>query len=457
MKPNIFILLLITISLLSCNEKSNTERNDNEQQNYSFQQFSREELKQDLTYLFNKLDSTHYHLYHKHSKEEFEDKHNELIAGIKDSMNLFEFYYHTLPFYDKLEDAHSSMIFPFDYTKQFENQGGKFIPLEVEIENGHIYIKKNHSQELIPLYSEIISINDVSGSEIIRSLSLLINNERKASEDKYMSRFFDRILFPIYGFDKHYILQIKTPNGEQRSIELPGVTSDTFHNEKEPFYSYYTIGDTIGVIDINLCEGRDQFASFCDSVFTVLQKNNTPHLIIDVRDNGGGSTFHGDTLFTYITNKKFTQYGPVKMKFSPMVNMELDTIYFEEYDSQQENNYHSPNRFQGDVYMIANENSFSSAAMLAATFKCYNMGTLVGKETGGVQIFFDEPIMMTMPNTGLRFLASYQYRWCACGKNSSIGVIPDYETTWILRDKMNRIDTEIELIKGLIKKQATIE
>jgi len=451
---HIFIFLIISL-FSSCTENSDSEQNKSEQGFYNFQKFSIQELKGDLIFLFNKLDSTHYNLYHKNSKKEFENKLNELTNEIKDSMNLFQFYYHILPIYDMLEDAHSHLIFPFNYTKEYEVQGGKFIPLEVEIEDGHIYIEKNHSQEDIPLYSEIITINSVTSSEIISSLSILVNNERETSEDKYMAHFFDRVLFPLFGFDKYYLIQIRTPSGETHSIELTGVTSDVFHTEKEPFYSFYNIGETIGVIDINLCEGRDKFASFCDSVFTVLQENNTLNLIIDIRDNGGGSTFHGDTLFTYITNKKFTQYGPVKMKNSTMVSREFDTTYFEEYRSQQETNSANLKRFQGDVYMIANENSFSSATMLAATFKCYDMGTLVGKETGGVQIFFDEPIVMSMSNTGIRFLASYQYRWCACGKSTDQGVLPNYETIWSLQDKINGVDTEIELIKELVKNKET--
>ena len=451
MKNKILILILITISLLSCKENSRTEQVKSEPEAYHFQNFSKEDLKEDLTVLFNKLDSTHYDLYHKYSKKEFEDKHNELIKEIKDSMNLFEFYYHILPLYDMIEDAHSLLIFPFNYTKEYENQGGNFIPLEVHIKDGQIYIEKNHSQQVIPLYAQVISINNVSNTEIIEKLDILVKNERKLTEDNYMSHFFDRILYPLYGFDKHYEVLIKTPDGERKLISLEGVTAEVFHKEKEPYYSFHTIGDSIGVIDINLCEGRYKFASFCDSVFTLLKQRNIPNLIIDVRDNGGGSTFHGDTLFTYITNKKFTQYGQVKMKMSPMVNNDLDTIYFEEHNQQTERSYDNPKRFLGDVYMIANQNSFSSATMLAATFKCYEMGTLIGEETGGVEIFFDEPILMTLPNTGNRFLASYQYRWCACGQNTDRGIIPDYESIWNKQDKIDRVDTEMELIQQLIK------
>lgn len=455
MKYHFLIVLFIIISFFSCTENTNTEQKKNEHKDYSFRQFSKTDLKKDLIFLFNKLDSTHFNLYHKHSKEDFEYSFNKLKEGIQDSMNLFEFYYYILPLYGMLDDAHSSLIFPFEYTIEFSNQGGKIIPLEVEIENGHIYIIKNHSQQVIPNYSEIISINNISSKEIIESLEKLINNERQYSEEKYMARFFNKILFPLYGFDKHYSVTIKSTDGIKSTIELDGVSMDVFQKNKDPFYSYYSIGDSIGVMDINLCEERDEFASFCDSVFTILQTKEIPNLVIDLRDNGGGSTFHGDTLFTYIYDKKFTQYGPVKMKISPMINSKLDSTYIEEYESQSENSYFNPKRFKGEIYMIVNENSFSSAAMMAATFKCYKMGKLIGRETGGVEIFYDEPIMFSMPITGIRFLVSYQYRWCACGKNPNHGIIPDYISTWNINDKINGIDTEMEIVKEHIKNQST--
>lgn len=417
---------------------------------YQFQKFSKEDLKKDLIALFNKMDSTHYNLYHKHSKEDFKAKHAQLILGITDSMNLFEFYYHSLPLFDMIVDAHSLLVFPFSYTREYESQGGKFIPIEVKIKNGQIYIEKNHAQQAIPCYSQVIAVNNVTSKDIIEKLSIQASYERVQSEDKYMSLFFRRILYPLYGFDKNYDVLIITPEGKERLISLKGITSNVFRKEKEPYYSFHTIGDSVGVIDINLCEGRYQFSSFCDSVFTLLKEKNIPNLIIDVRDNGGGSSFHGDTLFTYITDKKFTQYGRVKLKMSPMVNSDLETIHFEKYRKHKARSYYNPKLFQGDVYMIANQNSFSSATMLAATFKCYNMGTLVGEETGGVEVFFDEPIVMSLPHTGIRFLASYQYRQCPCGKRLDRGITPDFDIDWSAKDKIDGVDTELEFILNLI-------
>ncbi len=449
------VSIIITLIFLSCSVNSKTEQITSTQATYQFEQFSKEDLKEDLTILYNKLDSTHFNLYHKHSKQEFQAKHKGLMEGIKDSMNLFQFYYHVLPLFDMLEDAHSALIFPFDYTKEYEKQGGKFIPLEVFIREGLIYIKKNHSKQDIPDYAQVISINNIAVANILEKLALLANYERKGSEDQYMSYFFRRILFPLYGFDTHYEVLIQAPTGEKKLLTLEGITADLFHKERAPDYRYYTISDTIGIIDINRCEGRAQFASFCDSVFTELQDNNISNLVIDVRDNGGGSTFHGDTLFTYLTSNKFTQYGQVDMKLSPMVNNELDSIYFEKHSAMEETTRFNPKLFQGDVYMIANQNSFSSATLLAATFKCYKMGTLIGEETGGVEIFFDEPILMTLPHTGIRYLASYQLRYCPCGSSTNRGITPNIETNWDIEDQIKGVDTEMKLIQQLIKEKQT--
>ncbi len=58
-------------------------------------------------------------------------------------------------------------------------------------------------------------------------------------------------------------------------------------------------------------------------------------------------------------------------------------------------------RFTGDVFLLINEGTFSSATMLAATIKDYELGTLVGEETGGLASNFGEVYSFALPNTRL--------------------------------------------------------
>jgi hypothetical protein len=421
---------------------------------YEFTTYQPEQLKEDLSSLYQQLDSVHFNLYHKHNKAQFDTVYHEIMQNLSAPLNDFQFYWDCeLPLFNLMKDAHSAAIFPFDLNKSFSKQGGKFLPLEVEINDGKIYLKQNLSKKKIPHYSSILAVNGIPTAQILTALRKLSNNEISDSEHRYMAYFFPRILYWLYGFDKEFKVKISTPKGKIRSFKLQGIALAEYKKQTNPDYEFYYLEDSIGVLDINRCEGRENFASFCDSIFSILNKNETPFLIIDIRDNGGGSTYHGDTLFSYLTNAPYTQYGPVDLKISPRVSPNTDSTYFTHYDKVQPRARHNPKLYAGKIYMLANKNSFSSAAMLAATFKCYNMGTLVGQETGGVQIFFDEPLLLTLANTKLRFLASYQYRYCSCGRETHRGIIPDYSVEWSLEDKIKQLDSELELIKKLINNE----
>ena len=418
---------------------------------YTFPEYPTSDLKNDLTYFYQKLDSVHFDLYHAHPKSDFDSLYTELQAGITEPMNAAEFYLHVLPLFSLTKDAHSNLIFPFQYSDTFSAQGGKFIPVKVQIHEGRVFIKENLSRKNIEPYTELLSVNGVNCSEITQAIQLISSDEIEGASERYQSYFFPRLLYPLYGFDQKFTLEIRDPSGKDKTLKVKGISLEEFPKNKAPFYEFSLLEDRIGYLDLNLCEGKDRFGAFCDSVFTLLKDQEIEQLIIDVRDNGGGSTFHGDTLFTYLTNQKFSQYPKVSMKMSPDVDAETDSIYTVTYDDDLEHAVDNPKRFQGNVFMLANINSFSSATVMAATFQCYDMGTLVGQETGGVQVFFDEPIVMTMPQTGIRFLCSYQLRWCPCGERMDRGILPDYTVPWRLQDQRNGVDTEIEFIKGLIQ------
>ena len=54
------------------------------------------------------------------------------------------------------------------------------------------------------------------------------------------------------------------------------------------------------------------FTSKIDSVFTVIQKNNIQNLIIDIRNNGGGTEGYEDYVFSYLTSKPYSKYRYVQ-------------------------------------------------------------------------------------------------------------------------------------------------
>ena len=447
---------LMIAFMVSCSQKDDDTTEKGREGEYNFKTFPANELKADLRQLFNTLDSVHYNLYHAHSRKEFDSVYHSIEQKLNRPMNGIEFYLALLPMFNLLQDAHSILVFPLDYTKDYTAQGGKCIPLKLACVRRKLYIIEDYSGKGIPPYSEVRSINDKPATAIIKDLHMLYNPENKSAEDDFISFFLPRMLFPLYGFDKEYRLEIITPGFKNRKYNLQGVSYEVYPVQQEHYFRFYKLDEKTAVLDLNSFEHEAGFATFCDSVFGVIKRDKIENLVVDIRDNAGGNHFHGDTLLTFISSQPFTQHHKAGVKLSKQVYPEIDTTIFKIYEKPVNRLVKNSLRFNGKVFLITNQNTFSSAALLAATFKCYKMGTIVGQETGGTEIFFDEPALFTLKNSRQSFLVSHQLRWSPCAFTNKRGTIPHYVTPFNVNDKVNKRDTELEFIRQLLTKTADI-
>lgn len=446
MRYQYLIISAILAAFLSCSERGSSSVTKSR---YTYPTFPPEQLREDLDVLVRQLDSAHYDLYHAHPKATFDSLHHVLRAGLVTPLDAMGFYRHVLPLFGLIRDAHTLLAFPYDHVRSYAKQGGRFLPVQADIHDGRVFAKRVLSADTLPPYAEIMAINGTPMREIVKELRALGNHERPWSEEEYMAFLLPRMLNAWYGFDSTYTLELRTPTEPKREVTLAGVPLDSLALPDKPLFSFHDAGEGIGVMDIDRCEDKARFAPFCDSVFTVLKEQHYSTLVIDLRDNAGGSTALGDTLLTYLTDRKFTQYPRVSIKYSRLQYPNVDSTHTITYDADISRAVRNPKRFTGEVYVLVNEFTFSSATLLAATVQCYDLGTLVGRETAGTQIFFDEPVLLQLPHTGQRFLVSHQFRWCPCGERATEGVRPDVEVPWRYVDRMNGVDVELDEVKRL--------
>jgi len=442
----IFMIVLVAACTTPAPKAQTTSR-------YTYPTFPPEQLREDLDVLVRQLDSVHYDLYHAHPKATFDSLHHVLRAGLVKPLDAMGFYRHVLPLFGLIRDAQTLLAFPYDHVRSYAKQGGRFLPVQVDIHDGRVFVKRVLNAHTIPPYAEIMAINGTPMRDIVKELRTLGNHERPWSEEDYMAFLLPRMLNAWYGFDSTYTLELRLPTEPKREVTLAGVPLDSLSLPARPLFSFRDVGESIGVLDIDRCEDKAHFAPFCDSVFTVLKEQHYSTLVIDLRDNGGGSTALGDTLLTYLTDRKFTQYPRVSIKYSRFQYPNVDSTHTITYDADIARAVQNPKRFTRGVYVLVNEFTFSSATLLAAAVQCYGLGTLVGRETGGTQIFFDEPVLLQLPHTGQRILASHQFRWCPCGERATEGVHPDVEVPWRHADRMNGVGAELEEVKRLLREK----
>jgi Peptidase family S41 len=210
-------------------------------------------------------------------------------------------------------------------------------------------------------------------------------------------------------------MQAQSPDSYQFSIPKPG----------------------IGLIDFRALENLPRFQKFLEVTFTEIQRQKLQVLIVDLRNNGGDSAL-GDALLDYLTNKPFRQFSRAEVKVSTQFEAYLKVRGSEiPWPSRSpigsivklEFPFISPTpnplRFNGKLYVLIDDPTFSSASAFASTIKDFKLGVLVGTETSGHPTSCGEIYSFNLPNTRLEVGVSSKYFVRPSGQDDGRGVLPD--------------------------------
>ncbi len=209
-----------------------------------------------------------------------------------------------------------------------------------------------------------------------------------------------------------------------------------------PFYHNF-LRDSVGYITY-----RAFSAPFTtEELDYILQRyRNSPAIIIDIRDNGGGALQNALTLMSpFCTKNKITlgygyrKNGPLRTDFTKAKTFEL-----------------SPSRrniiYQKPVFVLINRGTYSAANYYAAFMSVLPNVTLIGDRTGGGGGI---PISFDLPN-GWQYRMSASYTTLPNGMSIESGVAPDVEVATGAEDELKLkdqiIERALELAKGKNKK-----
>ncbi|QOI96932.1 MAG: hypothetical protein HRU69_05240 [Flammeovirgaceae bacterium] len=450
--------------------------------------YSPDELKTDLRFLVSTLENIHPNLYAATSKEKFYQDVEALELGLTEPITRLEFARKLIPLTTALGDGHTSVYFPQEERSEFLKQGGKVFPFDVLIRNNRLYITTNYSSDsTLTGVVEVISINGLRTPELLNQLRPYVSAELDFYRDIRIQRSFRSLLWYVLGYADSYDLELVINDLPVRKY-VEGITSAQFQaaalhrlvNQNAKPYSLTITPERFAIIDFRSMTDKKRFARFLDSAFQVIRNETIQHLAIDIRNNGGGNSQLGDLLFNYITDKPYRQVDRMEVKASKEMKHYFRQRYVKWYMyplmpvavfNKQARLYafgkpgkiqvvemkklikpkNESLKFKGQTYLLVSHYTFSSANMLADAFKCYNMGTVIGEETGGVLIAFGDVIPIQLPNTGLAAGCSYKKFIHPCSDDTLRGVKPDVEIVSEPADKVSGRDPVMEYLKEVIK------
>ncbi|MCB0839512.1 MAG: peptidase S41 [Bacteroidetes bacterium] len=431
--------------------------------------FSKEEVLSDLTNLYQSLQDAHYNLYAYTTEKAFDSTYNEVKNAInKDSLTLLE----TINLYQRLAAAanngHTGIDFPGKPYIEYAYSGGTIFPLEIAFEYDKPLIRKNWSgNDSIEIGSEILSINGIPIADIFSKIYPQISAERPYFKHVKIELFsFPRYYWQVFGRQDAFEVEIRL-NGKVKTYSLEAVeVIEGYEMKRTEILNAkmkLTFNGKSAYINPGNFSGEEQkYQRFIDSAFVEIKKQKSKNLIIDLRNNGGGDNSFSDYLVSYFANKPFKWNSSFTLKTSNIlkehVRQHYDTTetYWQEVLSHKDGEIYAyefdeyqpqprKKRFKGKVYVLINRQSHSQSAVAAAQIQDYQLGIIVGEETGDYPSLYASLFQYTLPKTGITVNLSKGYIIRVNGSTEEKGVIPDI----FIKDHL--LDENDEILDGLLK------
>ncbi len=469
-------------------------------------------LRSDVDFTYRKLQKLHPNLYWYISKNELDYKMDSLKKSIKKPLKPFQFYEKLAPVLANIKEGHLRLSIPEkkftkDEIKKLENQKGLFSRMNYVVEGDRLFVKDNAAKfENIAVGTEILAIQDEPVADYLKRYRTYINSDgNNATFQKYAlarrwATYFTiengildsvKIQTKLNGVIKELYVnrEQKTKIEKKAEVIEKKLVNATPVNKVKDYnivtkdfnrkLSYLDKDSSIAYMKIATFSGTYS-RTFYKQSFKSIKNAKSKYLILDVRDNLGGSLSEIHNLYSYLTNEDFQFIKDIEVasftsmhaanyykefpRFLQPVAALVYPVYFlgtllsvKKHNDKfllRNNNiftYTKPKKdaFHGKVYVIVNGSSFSASSIIAAKIKGDKRGIIVGEETGGTndgtvagryatvvlphsKLKLPIGLMLIQPNIKL--------------EDSKRGVLPDVEITKTTLQILQKKDLELDWI-----------
>lgn len=513
MKLKHFIFLFCVLGLISCT----SIKKDNQRLQTTI---SPEKLQEDIDFASQKLQEMHPNLHWYISKKELDNQFDSLKKTINKPLTPVQFYFKLQPVIAKIREGHLSLRMPAKKfnrkeIKALKNKKGLFGRFEYYVSENHLYIIENKdSIENIKPGTEILAINTIPVSGYLEKYRNLISGD--GFNTTFHPYFLKDIFFNYYTAEhgildsakietlyqnqkKIYTIKRESKSKtdlkkdkklkkrtEEKKVNDYDVSTDSYNRN----FKFLDKDSSIAYIKVKSFS-RSFSNKFYRESFEKIKNAKADYLIIDIRENYGGSLYEINNLYSYLAPEPFVLIKPSQLtsRTTP-----LKTNYFRKsnplqyflkslaypgyfflqtfsvykgkdglaYYRMKENKPTKPKKdaFSGKIYVLINGGSFSASSIISSKLKYDKRVTLVGEETGGandgtVAGFYsyqklpnsniDLPIGLLLVQPNITFTYTQK------------GVTPDVEVSENLQDILNKKDKPLDWVKDEILKEKQSE
>jgi hypothetical protein len=447
--------------------------------------YTTDELQKDFYYIRTILERTHPSLYRYTPKDSISYYFAQTAARLNHPMTQPEFWQLLQTMVARIRSGHTEVQPDTAYTAWLYTQNKPYLPFSVIIKADRLFVLGvyNKNDDTYHSGDEITNINGQPAAKVLADMRGII------SADGYNVSYKDLRLCQSFLFN--YYLSYPGTTSCSMTFDNAGVQktiSDIKFNmvrkrqsakrdtvalklpvyKEFDFYKTKTMPST-EIVKIHNFTYKD-YGKLHSELFAQVQKDSIRNLIIDVRNNGGGTDIHCVDLLKYLVAQPYM----VIYKKESIVRQDTYLRDLDVYKASQStadldrllgdiNNvgiiskgtaYKSQSHiFAGKVYLLTNAGSFSAAALFAVTLKLLGNCTVIGSETGGGLAGCDggEIPIITLPNTKLHFrMPLYFAHSVATAADKGHGLLPDITVDELPGTIGTRYDKAMQKVQELI-------
>lgn len=429
--------------------------------------FSPDQLKEDLLFYKDKLKAHHPNLYLYSSEGVVEHYFDSLCQRIDHPLTQEEFYRLIASTASLIKDGHT-LILPAATSVADHNAHSRFIPLQLGLNKGRLYVKRDCSGRLLLNEGEVVSeINGVSAGDIVAAL--LNCQVRDGHNTAYAEWIIDKYFrdFYSYSFGHPDTFKISlSGDSSVREVTLPALSKDSivyyrkridlkFDSLHSPLLCAFPETDPRwSTALLTIADFHDDYLekefnlNFKVSIKVMMDSIidlGTRNLIIDLRDNQGGDIENGVFLLSFLTGKPFKivngyyriRHGKLQSCKGPSMGVQLPV--------------RKP--FKGQIFVLLNGGSFSNSVIVSSSLKRNTNALFAGTVSGGnPNVLAGYARTYELPHTKMLVdVPTLQFVMTSLEENSGMGLQPDYVLPPAIADGINAQDKVLEFVLSYIR------
>lgn len=413
----------------------------------------------------------------------------EFVASLTDSLTEKQFRLRLKLVADELHCGHTEVLYSAAYyrevTRLKQNYSPYiFVPVGQKV---YMFANLNSSRDTLIKKGEVVTrINGVPVDSMLRYAKRFVSSDgyNSTAREHYIQLAFNSYYTGLFGrpdtFNIEYTDGKSVKSARYAASRQKSVPSVQIGPKPDSLlHSYRRAGIAYRFLDAEkntMLLRISKFATVGEKrayrrVFAKMRKSRAQNLVIDIRNNGGGSLLNTYRLLSYIIDAPVTQTLRTRVRHYPYKRYTRGDVWFRftrfvyglagtkksQHDTELFIYRIKPakrNHFGGKIFVLINGGSFSASSLLAAYLKDTGRATFIGEETGGTMEGCNAGVTpyYKLPNTKLRVrIPAFRIVHDVSPRITGQGVMPDYHVQYTFADIVARRDLELQKVKELLR------